>query len=93
MDEYWIPRNLNAPALLFMWEADTVMIFLVIFLLGIMLEMVLVSAVIAWLAVRTASKLKEEGGVGLLQRLLYWYMPSDWLTQKYPSHIREFVGE
>jgi len=44
-------------------------------------------------ACRGYSYLKEEGGRGLLMKLMYWYTPSDaWLSKKLPSYVREYIG-
>lgn len=93
-DDYWIPRNLDAPALMFMWEADVAILFLMCFFLGAMMQMTIFGLILGLLGVRALNRIKEEGGYGLMQRALYWYTPSDaWLSEKHPSHIREFVGE
>ena len=42
---------------------------------------------------RFYAHLKEEGGRGLLPRILYWYTPSSyWLSQYLPSYAREYLG-
>lgn len=91
--DYWIPRNLDAPALLFMWEVDTAMIVIFWLLIGGLLNMLPLGIMLAIAFGRGYSYLKEEGGRGLLVKVLYWYTPSDmWLSRRIPSHIREYIG-
>lgn len=93
-DDYWVPRNLDAPALFFMWELDTAIVIIVCFVLGGVLNMALVGVVLAIVIGRGYTYLKEEGGRGLLIKVAYWYTPSDvWLSKRAPSHIREYIGE
>lgn len=92
-EDFWIPRELDAPPLFFIWEADGAIIFIVCLLLGAMLNMFVAGLVIAFIIVKGWAYLKDEGGRGLLMKFLYWYTPSDiWLTKKLPSHIREYIG-
>lgn len=95
MDEqdYWIPRNLDAPALLFMWEADTAMIVIFWLLIGGLLNMLPLGIMLAIAFGRGYTYLKEEGGRGLLLKVMYWYTPSDvWLSKRIPSYVREYIG-
>lgn len=90
-DDYWIPRNLDAPNLFFLWEADSAMIVILFLILGGTLNMFVLGVVLALFVGRGYQYLKEEGGKGLLIKVLYWYTPSDlWLSKKIPSHIREY---
>lgn len=92
-DEYWVPRNLDAPPLLLMWEADTAILFFGVFLFGSVFGSVLFATLVAVLCARAYRRLKEEGGRGLIVRLLYWYTPyGTWLRRHLPSHIREYYG-
>lgn len=92
-NDYWIPRNLDAPALFFMWEADSAMLFIGCLVLAGVMNMFLVGIVIAVIVNKAYGHLKEEGGRGLLMRMLYWYTPSElWLSKRLPSHVREYVG-
>jgi len=91
-EDYWIPRNLDAPPLMFMWEVDTAIIVIFWLLIGGVLNMFLLGLFLAIAFGRGYSHLKEEGGRGLLIKVLYWYTPSTWLSKRIPSHIREYVG-
>lgn len=95
MDEsqYWIPRNLDAPPLFFLWELDSAMIVLVCLIFGGLLNMFMVGVLLAYVLGRGYQQLKEEGGRGLITKVLYWYTPSDvWLGSHLPSSRREYVG-
>lgn len=92
-EDFWIPRHLDAPPLLFMWEADSAILVIVCILIGGLLNMFLMGVVLAVVLGRGYAHLKEEGGRGLIMKILYWYTPSDvWLTRRIPSHIREYIG-
>ena len=91
--DYWIPRTLDAPPLMLMFEADVAVIFLFIVFLFMTMEAFLMGVFLAVVAARSYSKLKEEGGKGLLIKILYWYTPADyWFSEQRPSHIREYIG-
>ena len=92
-DSFIIPRNLDAPPLFFIWEIDTALIYVVILILSLAMDMLFVGIVLAIAAGRGYAKLKEEGGSGLILKMLYWFTPSGWMTKNYlPSHIREYIG-
>lgn len=92
-ENFMIPRNLDAPPLMFMWEADSASIYILFVFLGALMQMFLFGVFCAVIAGRAYARLKEEGGKGLLMKMVYWYTPSTWLTVRHPSHIREFYGE
>ncbi len=92
-DSYWIPRNLDAPALFFIWEVDTAMIAIVLVILGSVMNMFPFGVAAAYFCCKGYARLKEEGGQGLIKRILYWYTPSTmWLSKTLPSNIREYLG-
>jgi len=91
--DYMIPRNLDAPPLLFMWEADSAGVYLLFFFLGALMQMFVFGVICAIVVGRAYARLKDEGGKGLLMKMVYWYTPSSWLTTRHPSHIREWIGE
>jgi conjugal transfer pilus assembly protein TraL len=92
-EEYWIPRHLDAPPLLFLWEADSAILVVFWLIAGGVLNMFLLGLVLAIVFGRGYAHLKEEGGRGLLMKILYWYTPSElWLSKRIPSHIREYIG-
>lgn len=92
-EDYWIPRNLDAPPLLFKWEADSAVLFVMMLILFGVLNMYLFGMFAAFLSCRGYSYMKEEGGRGLIMKTLYWYTPSEIMfSNKVPSHIREYIG-
>jgi len=92
-EDYWIPRELDAPRLFFIWEADSAMIFIICLLLGAMLSMYVASLLFAYVVTKGWIYLKDEGGRGLLMKFLYWYTPSHiWLSKRLPSFSREYIG-
>jgi conjugal transfer pilus assembly protein TraL len=92
-EDYWIPRHLDAPPLLFLWEADSAILVVFWLIVGGVLNMFLLGLVLAIVFGRGYATLKEEGGRGLLMKILYWYTPSElWLSKRIPSHIREYIG-
>jgi len=93
-NNYWIPRTLDAPRLFFMWEADSAVIFITWCILGaVMGGLGLVFGFfIGWASARGYAQLKEEGGKGLILKILFWFTPSEWASKRNPSHIREHVG-
>ena len=88
---YIIPRHLDDPPSLFFWQADTVMLVVVCFVLGTLLGVPLVATLLGMAAARYWSRIRESGTRGILTALLYWYGPI-WLTDRPPSHVREYTG-
>ena len=91
-DDYWIPRQLDAPHLFFLWEADSAVLCIITMLLCLLYGSFVFGLVVTLLLLRGYRKLKEEGGRGLMVRLLYWYTPSQWISKDAPSCIREYYG-
>ena len=91
--KYWIPRTLDDPPLFFIWEFDSAAVFLLSFMLGLVADQFILGVTVGFLLTKGYVKLKEEGGLGLLQRFMYWHTPSEWwLTKSTPSHKREYIG-
>lgn len=88
---FWIPRTLDAPNMFFLWESDMAMLFITIFILGGVLDMALVGVLVAYFTVKGYARLKEDGGRGLLAKVMYWYLPGLG-ENRFPSHIREYLG-
>jgi conjugal transfer pilus assembly protein TraL len=92
-EDFWIPRNLDASPLFFIWELDIAMVYVVCFTLGAVLNMFLLGTFFAVVLGRGYARLKEEGGKGLIMKVLYWYTPSEyWLSKYLPSHVRAYFG-
>ena len=90
----WIPRNLDAPALFFLWDVDVATVLLSCTILGSILGVsgLIVGMSLGWLLSRSYAQLKHEGGRGLCLKLMYWYLPGQWLCPELPSSWREMRG-
>ena len=92
-NNFWIPRNLDAQRLFFIWEADSAFLFIFFLIMGGLLNMFVLGAALAIFVTKFWQYLKEEGGRGLIIKILYWYTPTEiWLSRRNPSHIREYLG-
>jgi len=89
-DNFWIPRTLNAPALLFIFQADNFILVTVIMILTSLLNVWYIGIVLSMVLIRVWNELKEAGGQGLVMRYLYWYLPS-LFGIKITSNIREYI--
>lgn len=92
--EDYIPRHINSGMLFFLWEADTAMVGLFSCLIFTMLGSMIVGFAIAYVLVKGWVKLKEEGGAGLITRLVYWFLYSKFVIRGEVgnSEIREYIG-
>lgn len=90
-----IPRTLNDPPLMFLWELDTACIFIVWCILGAILggSGLIFGMVVGMFCTRGYSRLKEEGGRGLIVKMMYWFTSASiFFSKENPSHIREHIG-
>ncbi len=91
--DFWIPRTLDDPPLFFIWQADVAYFYILFFILGSLLNMVVMGIVVAIFVARGYARLKEEGGKGLIVKFLYWHGPDClWPLGRHPSYVREFFG-
>ncbi len=88
---YTIPRHLDDPATLFFWSADTVMMVVLFFILGTLMNLTVYLTVLGVFTARCWSRVRADNGAELLVYLFYWYSPF-WLPLRPPSHIREYNG-
>ncbi len=90
-EDFRIPKTLDDPALILFFEADSTVLFV-----SVMAIFGLISFfggfILAFFLTKTYNKLKANGSKGMILQMAYWYLPSSWLSQRYPSNIREFVG-
>ena len=94
-DNCRIPRTLDDPALLFLWEWDTAVVFLVWAIMGAILGGLglLFGMFMGAICTRGYARLKEEGGRGLIAKMIFWFTPlSGLFSANNPSHIREHIG-
>ena len=90
-EAFLIPRTLDDPKLMFIWEMDSALIAIVTVFFGLMTEMVVLGLVAAYFLTKGYNKLKEEGGKGLIVRICYWFLPNFGIGRSVASHIRELV--
>jgi len=90
-----IPRTLDDPPLIFLWEVDTACIFIIWCILGAVLGNVglLFGVTIGFICAKAYTRLKDEGGRRLICKIMYWFLPSShFISKRHPSHIREHFG-
>ena len=88
-----IPRRLDDPPQLFLWDADEAVLFLFLALLGALLGQAVAGIVLAWLVGRAFARVKAIGGRAIVVRWLYWHTPSAWWCRtRAASHVREHIG-
>lgn len=91
-NSYWVPRTLDDPPMLLIFQADTAALFLVVFLLTISFSFI-AAVILAYSLTKVFVQLKENGDKGLIMQILYWYTPSDmWLSKLWSSSVREYCG-
>lgn len=88
---YFIPRHLDDPPMLFLWQADSVLLVVFFFILGCLLQIPIIATLLGFLAARAWGRMRESGARGLLPALLYWYGPL-WLTGRPSSSVREYLS-
>lgn len=92
-EDYFIPRCLDAPKLLLLWEMDTALIFILTFIIFGLLNLFFTGFFAAYFISKGWVWFKEEGGNGLIWRVLYWYFPSFLIGVKLDSAVRIYFGE
>jgi len=93
MTPYMIPRHLDDPPMVFMWEADEAGTFIFLMMFGALFQQFLIGLVLGFFSARTLARIKQAGGRGLILRFLYWYTRSDlWVKCRAPSFVREYAG-
>ncbi|MDH5181919.1 MAG: type IV conjugative transfer system protein TraL, partial [Gammaproteobacteria bacterium] len=73
---YMIPRHLDDPPMVFMWEADEAGTFIFLMLFGALFQQFIPGIVLGFFASRSLARIKQAGGRGLILRFLYWYTRS-----------------
>lgn len=61
-DNFWIPRTLNAPVMLFIFQADNFILVTVIMTMTGLLNVWYIGIVLSMVLVRAWNELKEAGG-------------------------------
>lgn len=91
-EDFLMPRTLDDPPLFFVWEFDSASFFIFWVLMGLVINMFVLGLFMAIIFARGYARLKEEGGKGLIIRVIYWFTPSDWCSTRYQAWKREFIG-
>lgn len=93
-DDTYIPRMINSGAVIFVWNADSFTIAIIVFIIFSMLGSIVIAAILATLAVKSWVRLKEEDGAGLVIRLIYWFFWSGILVRGNApiSEVKEYIG-
>ena len=95
LDNYMIPKLLDAPNMALWVEVDTAIIGgsgLYIGLATGNLMHLLVATCSSIIAARYYARIKSSGGRGLISQLVYWYMPGNKKNQPISPMIREYRG-
>ena len=93
VERYMIPRHLDDPPMVFMWDADEAGTFIFLMMFGAFFHQFIAGLVLGFLAARALARIKQAGGRGLILRFLYWYTRSDlWIKSRAPSFVREYTG-
>lgn len=88
-----IPRHLDDPPMVFMWDADEAGTFMFLTLFGALFQQFIAGVILGVLTARALARIKQAGGRGLILRFLYWYIRSDlWIKCRAPSFVREYAG-
>ena len=95
LENYLIPRLLDAPPMALWIEADTA----VLGASGLYLGMftgnplhIVVATGFTFILARYYARIKSSGGRGLIPQMAYWYAPGNKNNQPISPTIREFLG-
>ena len=86
-----IPKHLDDPPTLFFWQADTVFVVILFFILGTLMGATVYATLFGVFMARLWGQIDDGNRRGLLLALFYWYGPF-WLANRPPSWIREYPG-
>lgn len=95
LDNGYIPRNLDNPPKILIWELDVVAVFfLPIWFFGFIVKEFFLAIVVAFLLSYFFRKIKSSSHPKFLKHLFYWYLPAGIggikLNSLPPSHVRNF---
>jgi type IV conjugative transfer system protein TraL len=95
LDNYIIPKLLDAPNMALWFEADTAAIGLsglVTLALPVQPLHVLGAIILSVVVARYYARIKTGGGRGLVHQMVYWYLPGNEKNQPINPAIREYRG-
>lgn len=73
MEPVKLPRHCDEPQQFLIWSVDEMAPLMVMFVLGFIIEKILICTVIGFFFVRTFRKFKDSRPDGYLMHMLYWY--------------------
>lgn len=95
LDNYLIPKLLDAPSMALWVESDTALIGMSGLYVGLMTGSplhLLVATVFTVVLARYYARIKGSGGRGLISQLAYWYLPANKQNNPISPTIREYRG-
>lgn len=93
-NSFYMPRELDAKPLIMLWEYDTVVIVLVVFMMITMILNAFAGMIVCYFSAKTWLYVKAYGGDGMIMRLIYWTFFSEVFVKlpQFRSENREFIG-
>ena len=95
LENYTIPKLLDAPNMALWFEVDTAMIGMSgLFTVGFLQNPLhIVGAfVLSIILARYYARMKASGGRGMIKQIIYWYLPGNQKSQPINPNIREYRG-
>lgn len=93
-NSFYMPRELDSKPLIMLWEYDTVVLVIVVFMVVTMIANAFVGMIFCYFTAKTWLYAKSYGGDGMVMRLIYWTFFSDFFVKlpQFRSENREFIG-
>lgn len=93
-DQFWIPQYLDEPERILFFTLDEAMILFSPFVLGIVMEHLLIGLLLGIAGLYSYRKLKGTHGKSVMLYAKYWYLPASMSRMIFtpPSHIRFYQG-
>ena len=95
LENYMIPKLLDAPRMALWVEADTAILGASGLYVGLAtgsLQHLFVSTIVTIVLARYYARIKSSGGRGLIPQFIYWYFPGNQRSQPISPTIREYRG-
>lgn len=86
IQEYYIPKHLDAPPRIVFWYVDEFMMFFTPIILGMFLEQLLISTIIGFLLYTNWRKIKGIGKGNIPLFFIYWFLPKTFSSFKKTPH-------
>ena len=92
-DRHIILNFLDSPIRILFWTKGELVLTLMPFLLGIILDAFTLGIICSLISVFTIRFFKRKFGEGQLQAVMYWYLPPSSKFKSLPvSYIKEYLG-